>query len=167
MAKATKDKEKDDVTKVEVVNTLPEGAEEHETQAEAAEERGPRYNDREYQDEEMSANPLGFTIHNGVLSRRGASRSASPEEIALWNALKDEDSEAAEEASLGQPLDDVDFASPEAESLAEDEDLGAEAFEGYQPSGEGGFTVADVRKIAGETQSDSRHPETETDVDED
>ena len=47
-------------------------------------------------------------------------------------------------------LEGINFASDEASELASSYALIASDFRGAKPSGKGGFTVADVRKIAGE-----------------
>lgn len=45
------------------------------------------------------------------------------------------------------PLSGVDFASDEAAELAASEGLTTGRFEGREPTGKGGYTVADVRGI--------------------
>jgi hypothetical protein len=45
-------------------------------------------------------------------------------------------------------LESVEFASSQARALAEEHSLGPGDFQGRQPSGSSGFTVADVREIA-------------------
>lgn len=42
----------------------------------------------------------------------------------------------------------VDFASDEAAEAAAEAGLNADDFEGYDPSGAGGYTKADVQKVA-------------------
>jgi hypothetical protein len=44
-------------------------------------------------------------------------------------------------------LDQVEFASPAAQSLAEEAQLGPEEFKGYEASSDKGFTAGDVREI--------------------
>lgn len=149
--------DKDDVQKVEVVDTAPESATEHETQDEAVEERGPRYNDRGYEDAQDSNNPLGFTIRGGRVIRRGADRAATPEEVRLWEALTGDEDVDVEEST--PDLSDVDFASDEAAELAIAEGLSNETFAGEEPTGKTGFTVGDVAEIAGRTQSSNQTEE--------
>ena len=47
-------------------------------------------------------------------------------------------------------LQGIDFASDEAAEMAATAGLTADAFDDVEPSGQGGYTVADVRSLAGE-----------------
>lgn len=50
---------------------------------------------------------IDFTIEGDRLVRPGASRAASPEEIALWNALEEELETSLGRASTSEPVESI------------------------------------------------------------
>lgn len=68
-----------------------------------------------------------------------------------WKRSKP-DSGKVDNSSSRAGLDGVDFASDEAAEAASEAKLATADFQGQEPSGQGGYTKADVQKIAGAKQ---------------
>lgn len=89
---------------------------------------------------------------DGSFWGRGAVEEAAEREAAMFAyKLVLEEGEEPDEPEEADPLDDVAFASPQAEKLARDEELTATDFAAALGTGEGhAFKLADVQKLLGE-----------------
>jgi len=81
----------------------------------------------------------------GPVAKRATGRTASPNDAGGSGA---DDGAGNGTDDGGDPLDGMQFASPQARLRAQEENLTAETFKHQRKESENGFTVADVERIA-------------------